>query len=285
MAQPFPANRIITSADIPTPGMNAAQRVDKQKRLCRKMFRAYVWLEEHDNFYDSKTQKYQQQSQFSDWTGAPIQCVRCIAGVKNGARCTRSVCASIPICWQHAQSLMNLRGGQTSLKKNHERLKFGGLFACQKKKPATHIVFHAGDIICGYFGESIDEETLNERYGEGDTPAPYALQVGQGQHAFFEDSALRRSFGSLVNTILEAHNNYDWAAASAGIQPNAKIGTIAIDGREMACIIATRSIKNSQEIFVRSHDQHGNPEYIFHTDAELTHRTKGYKPAARACKL
>lgn len=285
MAEPLPPHRLIKSRDKVLSTMQDAERLDKAQRLFRKIFRANEWLEEQGQFHQSKTLKYRQHIDNVDWTGAPIECTRCICAKNNGQRCSRSVCIGLPLCYQHGQEYLHVRAGQTSLKKNHQRLTFAGLFACDPKRNGTAVIFKANDLIVPYIGEFVTQEELDERYGEGDdTVAPYGLNVGQGDNAFLEDSALRRSFGSLVNTILAAHNAFNWAATGNQNQPNAKIDTIRIDGSfEIAVIRATRNIINSQEVFVRSHDQHGNLEYVIHGD-EISHTTKGHKPSKWCCK-
>jgi hypothetical protein len=284
MATPLPAHRLIKPDDKVLATMTAPQRLDKAKRLFRKIFRGNEWVEEHNQYYSSKTLKYKQEIDNVDWTGGPIQCSRCICAKKNGQRCTRSVCIGSLICWQHGIEYLNVRAGQTKLKFNHERLSFAGLFACDQKRNGTAVIFKEGDLVCPYVGEFIEQDELDERYGEGDdTVAPYALNVGHGANAFIEDSALRRSHGSLANTILPLHNQYQWAAAGTQNVPNVKIDVITINGNEMAVLKAIRPIKNSQEIYCRSHDENGNLEYVMHGD-EVKHTTKGYKPSKRCCK-
>jgi len=282
----LPDNRMIKPADLPTAVMTPAQRIDKQKRLFRKMFRSNEWLEEHDGYYKSKTLKYQQDTPNSEWQGDKLDCCRCIATRKDGQRCKSSVCVGINVCWQHSLKYLKLKSGRTTLRQNNQRLDFGALFACDRSKPSTAVIFHANDIVCAYLGQVITEETLNERYGEDNQAvAPYAARIGQGPNSYIEDSALRRSLGSLINTVLTNQAHVQWGTPGAGIQPNCRIDTIKISGYEMGVIIATRPIKNGQEVLCRSHDANGNLEYIIHTDEEITHKTKGYRPVQRACKL
>lgn len=105
-----------------------------------------------------------------------------------------------------------------------------GLFAINTKEPANAIVFKKGETIIGYGGELLDDEELDERYGEDNT-APYAVNTKNDTN---RDCACERSGGSRANTS-PGHNNAKFALNQT---------------RTEAKLVASRNIKNGEEIFL-----------------------------------
>jgi hypothetical protein len=74
------------------------------------------------------------------------------------------------------------------------------------KEPANAIIFEKGDTIIEYGGELLDDEELDERYGEENT-APYAVNTKEDTN---RDCACERSAGSSANTSA-GHSNAKFA--------------------------------------------------------------------------
>jgi hypothetical protein len=105
-----------------------------------------------------------------------------------------------------------------------------GLFAMNPKEPANSIIFKKGETIIEYGGELLDDEELDERYGEDNT-APYAVNTKEDTN---RDCACERSAGSSASTSA-GHNNAKFALNRT---------------RTEAKLVASKNIKNGEEIFV-----------------------------------
>ena len=102
-----------------------------------------------------------------------------------------------------------------------------GLFA-RNVHGVDGVVFQNGDIVCPYNGEIIDRNELNRRYKE--YTAPYGLQ---NRIDSFEDTALRRGIGSIIN-----HS------------PSKAKCRISIGRNNRASIVATKNIKDGEELYI-----------------------------------
>ena len=91
------------------------------------------------------------------------------------------------------------------------------------------VVFPNGDIVCPYNGKIIDRNELNRRYKE--YTAPYGLQNRIG---IFEDTAFRRGIGSIINNHFPSKANC----------------RISIGRNNRASIVATKNIKNGEELYI-----------------------------------
>jgi len=166
-----------------------------------------------------------------------LECARCIAISKNGNECRRKVCIGMPYCWQHLLSVKHLK-----IKPSTEEDAGKGLFAINPQQRQNAIVFQTNAEICNYYGEFIDLDTLENRYG--DYTAPYTIQVKKNER--YEDAALHRGIGSLANHSL---NN-----------ANVSFHIKRVAGRNHHVVLkALRPIRNGEEIFIN----YGN-EYLFY---------------------
>lgn len=143
-------------------------------------------------------------------------------------RCKRHVIIGLPYCHSHMKKAMHLECKRSSI--NGAGL---GLFAyspSKDKKPS--IVFKKNAFICEYNGEIIDKDELEERYH--DFTAPYAIQVTRTR---FEDGALERSVGSLIN-----HKPVP--------RSNCKFAIHKTQGQHRVYLKASKNIKHGDELFV-----------------------------------
>ncbi|CAN0525862.1 unnamed protein product, partial [Scytosiphon promiscuus] len=75
---------------------------------------------------------------------------QCSAVKANGLRCTRSLAAGLPLCFQHCASTFGVKISKTSLvNSDRKRINMLGLFACKKDGSS----FQENDVICPYVGE------------------------------------------------------------------------------------------------------------------------------------
>lgn len=106
---------------------------------------------------------------------------------RNNVRCKKNCQIGLSKCWIHLLSEKKLRILDSP--------PYGkGLFALDKKRDANAIIFPINRIIVDYEGERIDEDLLNERYGN--KTAPYAIEYKEGE---YHDCAIHRCVGSLIN--------------------------------------------------------------------------------------
>ena len=112
------------------------------------------------------------------------------------------------------------------------------------------VVFKAGDVVCQYNGEVISQENLEERYGSRNT-APYAVLLNSNRR---EDGALARGVGTLINHNVRKQNC-----------------RIAINRNNRAQIVATKNIRNGDELFV----SYGR-SYRFNEDVETSTNGRKY---------
>jgi hypothetical protein len=146
-----------------------------------------------------------------------------------------------PHCWQHLLWRMNLRIKES---------KYGrGLFA-QKPGTSTKPVFRKGQTVIEYEGQELTAEVLKGRYGEH--TASYAVAKNKG---LVEGAALTRSAGS--------HANH-------GSRLNCRFG---VNNKNKVVIIATRSIRNGEEILL-NYNRGNGPKYLFDAPG-VTHDTVG----------
>jgi len=152
-----------------------------------------------------------------------LQCVRCTAQTTNGRRCKLTTCIGTPYCWNHLLSLKKLR-----VKPSTNPRAGRGLFAQSRHLGEDDIVFRNGDVIIEYDGEIVNDNTLDDRYG--DYTAPYALK--QGDH--IEDGACQRGTGTLINHAprSRANSRFSFSRNSRRFR-----------------IVATKNIRNNREIF------------------------------------
>lgn len=172
---------------------------------------------------------------------------RCKAKNMDGKECRRKVTIGLPYCWYHLQKEAHVKIKDSQWGK--------GLFAWDSsntnKKNASidnqKIVFKEGDNIGKYDGERVSAKENTRRYGK--KTGPYA--VGHNKAGEGEDAACKRTFPSLVN-----HQQ--------GKKQNAELISHRSSSKKPwdAWIVATKTIKNGQEIFA-SYKQKGRNLYKF----------------------
>jgi hypothetical protein len=153
----------------------------------------------------------------------------------NRQQCKRRCVIGLLCCHSHLPSKYHDIEVRASLIPNSGK----GIFVKDKTRPAGAIIFRAGDTICPYYGELINQATLDRRYGprqpnnpEDELTAPYAVEVNRGQ---YEDAALKRGVGSLIN-----HNPRRLFNCRLG-NPNSQ---------NHISIKATKNIRNGDEMYV-----------------------------------
>lgn len=156
-----------------------------------------------------------------------LESTRCTGTKANGQQCTKRSVIGVPFCWIHLLKDRHLR-----IKDSNIQGAGKGLFAIDKSRPVGEILFRKNDKITNYDGEILTREILTQRYGE--YTAPYGVEVNYN-HNIYEDGACKRGVGNLVNHQSQA-------------QTNAKLSTNK--NRNRIILIATKNIRNGQEIFV-----------------------------------
>ena len=154
-----------------------------------------------------------------------LQSSQCTANTKKGARCKRNVVIGGPYCRVHLLYKDEIKVLDSTIPQAEK-----GLFAYNVDSKKGDVIFEKGEHIVDYGGETIDNETLTNRYGE--YTAPYGLQTFKGK---YRDGALKRSSGTLVNHQPSAKANAKFSVSTKTNVPK---------------IVATKPIKQSQEIFV-----------------------------------
>ena len=178
---------------------------------------------------------------------AELETHRCRANSKaSGTRCKNRVTIGLSTCWQHTMSQKFLQIRTSTIEGAGD-----GLFVRRMgaQDDRTIVVFKAGDVICQYNGEIISQQTLEERYG--DNTAPYGVELRAGRK---EDGAVARGIGTLINHY-----------------PRKKNCRIAINRNNRAQIVATKNIRNGDELFV----SYGR-SYRFNEDVETSTNNRKY---------
>jgi hypothetical protein len=154
-----------------------------------------------------------------------VQCQQCTGVSANGAQCKKRACIGLPKCWMHL-----LRDHSLRVKPSNINGAGMGLFAMKRGAAANAVVFKKDDKIIDYYGDLVDRQTLDDRYGTH--TAPYGIQIGTGNR--YEDAACRRGVGALANH---------------GARPNARL-TFRSHPTAAALIKANRTILNDREVLV-----------------------------------
>jgi len=165
---------------------------------------------------------------------------RCSGKTKNGSQCKRKCVIGFEYCYSHLLSVKNLRIKPAEFGK--------GLFAQKRKAEENEILFRKGDKIIEYKGETIDQNELDERYG--DNTAPYGMRINKDTMI---DAACKRGIGSLANHSARKAN-----ATYIEIRTQGKITGVKI--------VANKNIRNNTEILVNyGRDYRFNENVSFHT--------------------
>ena len=152
----------------------------------------------------------------------------------NGEHCTRNVVMSVPWCSQHLGIEKHLKIKKSTIPRSGK-----GLFAFDPTGGANSIVFRgneeAGDLICMYDGEIINNAELRRRYGR--YTAPYAIQISNNR---YEDAARMRGVGSYV----QHSDDFN--------QINCRLGL----RNHRIAIFATKNIRNGKELYCDYGDEY-----------------------------
>lgn len=163
-----------------------------------------------------------------------IPSVQCQAQKKNGrGRCGRVTIIGTPFCYSHLLSEKKLR-----IKRSDNPAAGKGLFAQTKGDPNA-VVFKKKATIIDYTGDTIDLDTLNDRYDIARTnllTAPYAYEIKKDES--YVDSACNRGVASLVNhkPISKANAKFVKTRDANGEFNGVKL-------------VAQKNIKNNKEIY------------------------------------
>lgn len=118
-----------------------------------------------------------------------------VPGVLN-SQCRKRVEIGLDMCWIHLLAVQHLR-----IKASRIPGAGLGLFAEIPNVGNYTRVFRKGNVICRYNGQNITNAERENRYG--DNTGPYILQLSGNQQNLaarrFEDAALERGIGSIVN--------------------------------------------------------------------------------------
>lgn len=172
-----------------------------------------------------------------------VECQQCTAVSASGAQCKKRACIGVPKCWMHL-----LRDHSLRIKPSTIPGAGKGLFAMKRGAAANAVVFKKDAKIIDYYGDLVNRQTLDARYG--DHTAPYGIQIGTGNR--YEDAACRRGVGAVANHRGAGYNarlSYRWQPTPA------------------ALVKAIRPIRNGQEVLV-SYGQ----GYLM-DEAGVTHKT------------
>lgn len=171
---------------------------------------------------------------------APLKSKQCTETTKSGSRCKRKVVIGTPICFTHLKSKMFLEIANSTIPNAGK-----GLFARKPSAPNNAVVFEKGDFIANYDGQVISQEELLRRYNQN--TAPYAVSLTK-KSGLVEDAALSRGVGSLLSH-----------------KPRSANVRFSLGRNNRVKIVATRNIKNNQELFVN----YGN-DYRFDEDVRTS---------------
>jgi hypothetical protein len=114
-----------------------------------------------------------------------------------------------------------------------------GLFVWDTTKQPGEVVFKTGQVVTPYEGQHVSRAEVAQRYA-GRT-APYAVAISETRAI---DSALLRGTGSLVNSFANHQNS------RLSVNPR----------RDSATIIATRPLRNHEEIYASYGNSYRFPE-------------------------
>lgn len=124
----------------------------------------------------------------------PLQCAQCQGVTSRGRQCTRRVCVGLQHCWQHRKKIP--REGVDDVVGFEIRastIQGAGKGVFVHAPNVRGAVFSRGDVVMEYFGEQLDDQEEDRRYGDGRTLGPY---VGEGV-----DAGCVRSIGGMINTV------------------------------------------------------------------------------------
>ena len=186
---------------------------------------------------------------------AILNAQRCLGYTKTGHRCQRKCVIGFEYCSTHLESIKKLKIKNSTLPNAGK-----GLFVSDKSKGPNDIVFKKNDKIVEYNGKIKTQEQLDEEYGN--YTAPYAMNIRGTENVI--DAGDKRGVGSLINHKSRTQSNCKFKDTRQNHR------TVGVE------IVATKSIRNGQELFVSYGD-----DYIIEDENEVRHSTKPYYPPKR----
>ncbi len=180
----------------------------------------------------------------------PMKSIQCEGISKNGHRCQRQTVIGSPFCWNHLLSAHHLR-----IKESRIPHAGKGLFVMKPDQAPRTPVFRKNDLVVRYYGEHINKNTLDERYGE--YTAPYGIQIQRDE---YEDGAMQRGVGSLLNHVPRARTNVEFKVRGPW-------------GQRYIALIAKKNIYDGDELLVN----YGR-DYRFHEPTRYTVRYRRHAP-------
>jgi hypothetical protein len=145
----------------------------------------------------------------------------------------------------HLETIKNLKIKESKYLKRLGIHGERGLYAFTRKKKKR--LFKENQVICNYNGELINKNELEKRYG--DNTGPYAILINQNNKNRYEDAAVERGIGSLIN-----HSNSKRA-----------INCLLKTRNKRISLVATKNILNGSELITTYGD-----EYKFDEDVGTT---------------
>jgi hypothetical protein len=127
-----------------------------------------------------------------------LKSMRCIHRIPGTGRCLKRCLIGLKECWMHLEKNRTLKIRESGHLQNLGHTG-KGLYAYHRNTNRV-VLFKKGETICKYNGERINTRELRKRYGR--YTAPYGIKVGNK----YEDAALQRGVGSLVNHAIRGTN-------------------------------------------------------------------------------
>ena len=144
----------------------------------------------------------------------------------DGHRCKLHVVFGLPMCFLHRKKEYKISVKPSTIPNAGK-----GLFA-DNNTNNNDVVFREGNKICPYYGETLNKQQMDNRYGVTKTAA-YAIQLREDETSL--DAAVKRGVGSLIN-----HKSRSYANTRFSLnRPKTEIN-----------LVATKNIRNKNELFV-----------------------------------
>lgn len=200
-----------------------------------------------------------------------LTCIRCPArDPVTLVRCREQVCIGLPFCQLHSRQYFNVEirdaAGYVKKARQLEPANFGqGLFAVSlddHEQEEREVLFKKGDLICWYISEQMERGLIHERY-PGDMTAPYGFGATKD---LAYDAACVRGMGAIANN---AHRRYDRRGKKlannakirvqnkqAGITRDINNGELRVGANPFPVIVATRDIRDGEEILADYGDEY-----------------------------
>ena len=164
--------------------------------------------------------------------------------------CKAQVVQGGPYCLYHMLKVYKLKLQASTIKGAGN-----GVYAWDLEAP-NGIVFKKGEYIIEYTGEILGPDQLYKRYGPN--TAPYAMATDDDQ--VFIDSACNRTMGAMIN-------------GSYGSAQGKENTSFFVDGTRVF-VMAERSIKHGEELFLDYGSEYGKGEHAMNHKTVVKTTTK-----------